>query len=157
MTNNEQNSAEAEAEKILKDAYAEARAEECPQGEECSVHFRVDDEYFDKSMAYARMITYKGDFVVITEDNPELDNPMLMIKLLLGKAKLPPRWSTSIFYVGEGVIADLADASLEARQEARRYFALHDDWEAIRDQHNVTVTALEGDMIDVSKPYRKED
>ena len=153
----EQNSAEREAEEILRNAYAEARAEECPQGEDCPVHFRVDEEYFDKAMGYARMITYKGDFVVITEDNPQMDNPLVMIRALLGRPT-PPRWSTSIFHVGsEGVISDLSDASMEVRQDACRYFALHDDWEAVRDQHNVTVTALEGEMIDVSKPWRKEN
>lgn len=159
MTNEEKNSAELEAEKILEGAYAEARAEECPQGEECSVHFRVDDQIVEESISYVRLINYVGDYVVITEDNHELDSPLLLVKLLLGgslKENLPPRWETIIYYVGDGVIGDLAGKPLEERRNALRYAATHDVWDELIEVHDGTVKFLKAGLIDVSKPFNLE-
>lgn len=159
MTNEEKNSAELEAEKILEGAYAEARAEECPQGEECSVHFRVDDQIVEESISYVRLINYVGDYVVMTEDNHELDSPLLLMKILLGgslKEDLPPRWETIICYVGDGVIGDLSSKSLEERQKALRYAVQHDVWDELIEVHDGTVQFLKAGLIDVSKPFDLE-
>ena len=153
------NSAEQEAENILKDAFAEARAEECPQGDECPVHFRVDEEYLDVTGQYARLISYVGDYVVITDDNPALMSPAFLVKLLLGqtsKADIPPRFTTGIFKVGEGVIGDLSHKPVEEKKEAFRYSEAHDVWEAVTSTHNNVVAFLEAGLIDVSKPFNPE-
>lgn len=159
MTNEEKNSAELEAEKILEGAYAEARAEECPQGEECSIHFRVDDQIVDEPSQYVRLINYVGDYAVITEDNHELDSPLIMVKILLGaalKEDLPPRWETIIYRVGDGVIGDLAGKPLEERRNALRYAATHDVWDELIAVHDGTVGFLRAGLIDASKPFNLE-
>lgn len=159
MSEEEINSAEQEAEDILKGAYAEARAEECPEGEACSVHFRVDSELVDEDLKYARFITYVGDYAVITEDNSELENPAFMIKLFLGKvrrADLPPPYESTIFRVGEGTLGDLADKPREAQMAAILYTATHDDWESLQGFHEVTVSALQQGLIGL-KPNAQED
>ncbi len=150
------NSAEREAERILKEAAQKIQTEQCPQGEECPVHHRVDEEYVHEGSKYARFITYSGDYVVLTEDNHVFDSPQFLLKLLLGgekKADLPPRWETSIFHVGDGTIGDLAEVPIEERGKALRYAATHDDWDALKNFHEVTVSALKQGLIDVSKPY----
>lgn len=155
----EQNDAERQAEEILEAAYTSARAEDCPQGENCPVHFRVDEEYFDEGLVYARLISYVEDFAVITEDNHAYENPALVLKVLMGKVTkedLPPRWSTMIFYVGQEVIGDLSEKSVEDRRAALRYCASHDDWNAIAGFHSVTVSALKQGLIDVSEPFHLE-
>lgn len=155
MSNEEINSAELEAEEILKSAYSKAQAEECPQGEECPVHFRVNDVYFEPDSQYARIITYLGEYAVVTEDNHELDNPILMIRIMLGKVRkedLPPRWETTIIVVGEGSLGELSERSIEERRQALRYVETHDEWEGLQDTHNIIVSALESGFIDVSKP-----
>lgn len=149
------NSAEREAEQILKDAARAIQTEQCPQGEECAVHHRVDEEYIQESVKYARLITYTGEYAVVTEDNHIFDSPQFLIKALLGgitKESLPPRWETSIFHVGDGAIGDLAELPVEERGKSLRYAKTHDVWEAVKTEHSATVLALQGGLIDVSKP-----
>lgn len=153
MASAEQNSAEREAEKILKDAYAEARAEECPQGDDCPVHFRVDDEYYDDEQQYARLITYHGEYVVVTEDNHELDNPAVFLKLLLGGPQIvPAQFETLVYHVGEGTVGDLSEKDVEHRRNSVRYSKKHDSYKGIKDEHVLVVTELAEGFIDVTKP-----
>lgn len=159
MTDNqEQNSAEREAEKILEGAYAEARAEECPQGDQCAVHFRNDEEYVVEDQKYARYITYSGEYAVVTEDNHVLDDPFFIIKMLLGqvsKENMPPRFETTVFHVGSGVIGDLSDKDRAGRMESIRYAGTHDVWEQVKDEHTAVVVMLESGLLDVSKPIQE--
>ena len=130
VTDQPENSAEREAEMILKNAYSEARAEECPQGEECPVHFRVDEAYFLEDAQYARLITYVGEYCVITDDNHELESPAFLLKLVLGGvqlADLPAKFETSVIHVGEGAIGDITDRPAEDRFAALRYSEKHND------------------------------
>ncbi len=154
MSNEEVNPAEAAAEEILKEAYAEMRAEECPQGKDCAVHFRVSEEHFEEKYEYARLIDYVGEFVVITDDNPEAISVLTLVQAALnGSAyKFPPRWETSIYHVGEGTIGDVSGRSEEERRKAFRYHSTHDIWEEVKGFHQATVSALKGGLIDVSKP-----
>jgi len=149
------NSAELEAERILKEEFAKIAAGECPQGEDCPVHFRADEVYLHEESMYARLITYSGDYVVITGDNHALDDPILVLRMVLGKVTakdLPPRWETTIIFVGEGTIGDLPDAPVEGLPTPLRYAETHDDWEGLQDTHTIIVSALESGFIDVSKP-----
>lgn len=153
------NSAERKAERILKEAAQKIQTEQCPQGEECPVHHRVDEEYVHEGSKYARYITYSGDYVVLTEDNHVFDSPQFLLKLLLGgvkKADLPPRWETSIFHVGNGTIGDLAELPIEERGKSLRYAKTHDTWEELEAVHSITVASLEAGLIDVSKPYEEK-
>lgn len=153
------NSAEREAERILKEAAQKIQTEQCPQGEECPVHHRVDEEYVHEGSKYARYITYSGDYVVLTEDNHVFDSPQFLLELLLGggkKASLTPRWETSIFHVGSGTIADLAEVPIEERGKHLRYAETHDNWENVKAQHQSVVWALNEGLIDVSQPYKEK-
>lgn len=151
------NSAEREAEQILQEAWNEARAEECPQGDQCPVHFRVNEVFFDEDdERYARLITYVGDYAVVTEDNHKLGNPELTLGIVLGVVKredLPPRWETTILHVGSGVIADLELKSNEDILKEVRYAREHDNWDEIQGVHDTTVMFLKSNLIDVSKPW----
>lgn len=157
--NNEQNSAEREAEEILKDAFNKAKAEDCPQGTDCPVHFRNDEEYVLEDEKYARHITYVGDYAVVTEDNHVFDNPAFILKMLLGgvkKSDIPPRFETTVFHVGSGVIGDLEAKDVEGRRAAIRYAGTHDVWERVKDEHDTVVLMLKSDLLDVSKPIQED-
>jgi len=155
-----ENSAEREAEKILKEAAQKIQTEQCPQGEDCAIHHRVDEEYVQEEIKYARYITYSGEYVVITEDNHIFETPRFLLKVLLGEVKeeadLPPRWETSIFHVGSGTVGDLSRRSLTDRGNALRYAKTHDDWDQLKGIHDVTVLALREGMIDVSTPLNED-
>lgn len=157
MSDNEEiNSAELAAEEILKEAYTEARAEECPQGDQCAVHFRVDEEYLDNESKYGRMISYVGEYVVVTEDNPLRSDPLTLVRKILGLiSKLPAKYETAIFHVGEeGVVGDLSGLDPDGILEATRYIHTFDSWSGFQDEHNLAVTSLREGFIDVSKPFR---
>ena len=154
------NHAEREAEKILQEAARAIQTEQCPQGEECAVHHRVDEEYILESAKYARFITYCGEYAVVTEDNHVFDSPKFLLDLIMGKVTkdtLPARWETSIFHVGEGVIGDLGNLPAGEVGKSLRYLKTHDEWEYVGDEHRTTVSALLQGMIDVSKPHSVED
>lgn len=152
--NSDQNPAEREAEQILKDAYLEARAEMCPEGEGCAIHFRVDGEYIQEDIQYARLITYQGEYVVVTDDNYQLMSPAVVLKAAFGtlvKDDLPPRFETTILHVGDGAIGDIPETR-EAYRQAVRYMKRHGDWAKLRSEHEVTILGLKAGLIDVSKP-----
>lgn len=154
------NSAEREAERVLRDASREIQAERCPQGEECAVHHRVDEEYVLESVQYARFITYAGDYCVVTSDNHVYESPTFLLKLALGlvsKADLPDRWETMVFHVGSGALGDLEWLSAEGRAGALRYVGTHDDWDNLHQQHDFVVIGINSDTLDVSKPAKLED
>ena len=155
MTNHEeQNPALREAEEILEAAYAEARAEACPQGADCGVHFRVDEEAFEVDELWARLITYVGDYVVVTDDNHKLDDPAVIVQILLGKVRpgAIPRWETTVYLVGEGTISDLSNSDRDTRRDSVRYTSTHDKWDEVKDQHTAVVVMLTSGLLDVSKP-----
>jgi len=153
MTDDGMNPAEAAAEKILKEEFDKAQAESCPQGEDCAVHFRNSEEYVEEEYEYARMIDYVGDFVVVTDDSPEGNGALVVLRAALGLIdKMPPRWETCVYYVGEGAIGDLSRKGEQERRDALRYRELHNKWSELKTVHQSTVTALASGLIDVSKP-----
>lgn len=149
------NSAELEAEQILKDAFSRIRAEECPQGEDCSVHFRVDSVYRDDEYKYIRCITYLGNFAVVTDDNHNLRNPARLLAGVFGLPVAPmDRWETTILHVGEGVLDDLWRVGPEEHRKAIRYVQPHDTWEDVEEIHHNTVSLMAAGMIDLSRPWK---
>lgn len=154
------NSAERDAEEILRAAAAEIQAEQCPQGKDCGVHFRVDEALSYPEDEDARYISYVGDFVVVTEDNHEWGDPMLIVAVALGQKtaeELPDRWETSIFWVGSGTINDLTYKPNDVRKGALRYSVTHDSFARLKSEHDATVSMLYSGMIDVSKPLAMGD
>jgi len=152
MGNDEINSTEQQAEEILKDAYAEVRAEWCPQGDECPVHFRVDEADIEPESLYARFITYVGDYAVVTGDNPELFTATNILGLILGEGSRVDRWLTSVVYVGDGAIGDVPEWSAEVLSARGRHEETHDEWEALQDRHAFIVGMVQGGVIDLSEP-----
>ena len=152
MGNDEINSAEQQAEEILKDAYAEARAEQCPQGDECPVHFRVDEAYIEPESLYVRFITYVGDYAVVTEDNPELFTTTNILGLILGEGSRVDRWLTSVVYVGDGAIGDVPEWSAEVLLARSRHKETCDSWEGLQDRHALVVGMVQDGVIDLSEP-----
>lgn len=157
------NSAEQEAEEILKEAFTnlDLNGEDCPQGDACAIHHRNDEEIIDEDIEFGRIITYVGEYAVITTDNPELENPIFLLKMILGqvsKDKLPDLYETCVIHVGDGALADLRTLDKDDRRKTVRFVQKHNAWENFKDAHNVVVNGVKEELIDVSKPaFPKED
>jgi|SRR5690349_4688401 len=156
-TPEEINSAEQEAEAILKEAFAKAYldGEDCPQGDACAIHHRNDEEILDEEIEFGRIITYTGEYVVITTDNPELESPIFLLKTILGQLNgegVPPLYETCVIRVGDGALADLRTLGIEDRANAVRFIQKHNDWRNFKDAHSVVVNGVKEELIDVSKP-----
>jgi hypothetical protein len=142
------NSAEKEAERILQEEADRIRAEQCPQGTACAVHFRNDEVIIDDDEEYARLITYVGDYVVITEDNPKFHDPILMAIAISDGKRYPPTNVTTVLHVGQGVIGDLANG------DHRRYWREH-EYEEAQEVHSFVVSGVSSGLLDVSKPWKE--
>ena len=157
------NSAEQEAEDILKEAFANAvlDGEDCPQGEACAIHHRNDEEILDDDAEFGRIVSYVGEYAVVTTDNPQLENPVLLIRIILGQVKdadLPDTYETSVIHVGEGALFDVRNLDKDGRRESIRFIQTHSKRDNFKDAHNVVVNGLKEGLIDVSKSaYPKED
>lgn len=153
----EVNSAEVEAEEILKEAFTkiDLNGEDCPQGDACAIHHRNDEEIIDDEIEFGRIITYTGEYVVITSDNPELENPIFLLKMILGQVKeadLPELYETCVIHVGDGSLADLRALDKDAQRQSIRFVQKHKEWKNFKDAHNVVVNGVKEGLIDVSKP-----
>lgn len=165
IRNEDESSEQAEANRLLEEAFEgvdlDADGNPCPQGEECAVHHRNDEEILDEDTEFGRIISYVGDYCVITTDNPELENPITILKLVLGQItpdQLPPIYETAVVFVGEeGVLADVRKLDVEGRRKAIRFVQTHDEWANFRDAHNVVANGVKEGLLDLSKPaFEKE-
>jgi len=128
--------------------------EDCPMGEDCAVHHRIDEAVFDEETEYGRMITYVGDYAVVTTTNPELENPALLFKIWSGKllsSDIPPAYETCVIHVGRDALSGARKLALQGQRDAVRFIQTHSSWEAFRDAHDVVVESIKENMIDVSR------
>lgn len=150
-------SPEEQAEQILDEALASVeptREDDCPMGDNCAVHHRLDEEFLDDDAQYGRLVTYVGEFAVVTSDNPELESIGFLAKLFMGKLTekdIPPAYETCVFRVGEGPLADIKELDIEGQRESIRLIKLHDDWSKLKEAHEFVVMGIREGLIDVSK------
>lgn len=152
----ETNSAEVEAEEILKEAFVkfDGNGDDCPLGDECPVHFRNDEEEIVEEEKYGRLITYVGEYVVTTGDNPDSMSPAVLVgALLTGRFDLlPEMYETVVIHVGDKALADLRALGDTERAGAIRHVIKFDEWENFKTTHESTVMAVREGLIDLSKP-----
>lgn len=154
---------EREAERIIEEAFLKASQEgegqetdeDCPLGDDCPVHFRVDEEVMDDKVEFGRIINYFGEYVVITTDNPEYETPAFILKLAFGLVKeedMPPIYETAIIHVGDGALFDLRNLPKEKRGATLRFVQKHGDWGNFKAAHEAVLEGLKSGLIDASKP-----
>lgn len=161
-SNPEMNSAEEEAEKILMDAVKslDANGNDCPLGEDCAVHHRNDEEVIDEDTKFGRIMTYAGDYLIATSDNPELDDPFLIMKMLSGRVEqedIPPMYETCVIWVGEGALADTRMLNFEDQVKSIRFIQKHNEWSNFRAAHDLVVESVKSGLLDLSKPASERE
>lgn len=81
---------------------------DCPSGEECPVHFRLDREIKDDNQLLFQSVTYVGNFCVLTGDNPKYLDPMAILGIVLDGKMPRDAFQTALYRVGaEGTLYDL--------------------------------------------------
>lgn len=149
-----------DAKRLIEEAFADVDLDldgtPCPLGDNCAIHHRVDEEIMDDEAEGGRIVTYLGDYVVITSDNPDYEDPRLLFRILTNSIKpedLPPLYETCVLHVGpEGSMADLRKLDDDAQWNAVRFVEQHNSWVNFKNAHELVVNGVKGGDIDVSKP-----
>lgn len=144
MSNEENNSAVTEAEEIISNALVSlnGNGEDCPLGDDCSVHHRVDEVTVIENERYCRLISYVGDFVVVTDDNPDLFTIDTLIRLAMGQVRqsdIPDLYETSVIRVDDKAIADLRLLSTQEMEDRVVFRLKHGEWDKIREVHDSVI------------------
>lgn len=133
--------------------------EDCPLGDLCPVHFRNNEEILDEDREAGRVITYCGEYVVITCDNPDLDSLTTLMKLVLGLEKIDDiqLYETCVLHVGTGAISDLRKLCESEQRSAIRFIQKHSEWDNFKGAHETVLSGVTEGLIDVSKPALPEE
>lgn len=151
-------SPEEQAEEIFNEVMGkvDANGDDCPLGEKCSIHFRVDEETINNDAEFGRLITYVGEYMIMTTDNPDIQDPRMILKILTGKLDdLPQVYETCVMRVGDGALADIRSLDAEGRRDALRFVQKHDSWENFKNAHEAVVQAVKDGLIDLSTPVQE--
>lgn len=128
---------------------------ECPMGDDCAIHFRNNEEKLVAEFEGGRIVTYEGDYVIITDDNPDLYSPMIAMKMMLDpNAPMPPRYETAVIRVGEGALADLRELSYDDQEKTVRFTQQHDEWSNFKAAHEMIVDGVKNGILDLATSYK---
>lgn len=154
--------AEEEAEEILRQAMTQVDmdGEDCPMGDACAIHHRNDEETLDDDEEFGRLITYVGDYMVVTSDNPDLEDPRVMLRILLGlynADNAPALYDTTVLKVGEGAMADLRALSREDQKRSIRFVQQHNEWANFKAAHEAVVQGVRDGLINLDTPVCEQE
>lgn len=139
---------------ILSAEQAKIDEEDCPMGDKCAIHHRNDETEIDEAERYGRIISYIGEYVVITDDNPEAINPQNALKIAFGLMKpedLPCVYETIVVHVGDGALATVSKGTTEEQQKAAiRFRETFNEWEKFKNSHELVSEGVRNGLIDLS-------
>ncbi len=111
-----------------------APREDCPSGENCPIHFRVDKEIQDAGSRLYGAVTYVGEYCVMTGDHPDVvaafSDPLIMMSQLIRASQGDPTpfYQTVVLWVGEkGCVYDVSanvdtyNDSMVTKKDTRDY------------------------------------
>jgi hypothetical protein len=127
----------------------DANGEDCPMGDDCSIHFRIDEEILENEYECGRIISYIGDWAVVTDENQDLHAQLKwsLIDQGIPVKDQPDRYETTVTLVGKGSLGDLYEEGYDATSAATRYIVSHDSWDNFKEAHNMVADAVQGGSI----------
>jgi hypothetical protein len=108
---------------------------------DCAVHNRVDRAVFEDGMVWY-IITYVGEYAVVTRENPVLADPLTAISMALA-GKRVDLLVTAVQYVKDGTVGDTEDFDL-------RWLLFHDSDELAQATHDRIVERVKAGELDLS-------
>lgn len=120
----------------------------------CSVHYRVDqleiDDYTEK------LISYVGEYVVVTEVAPEIVTPGAMTAMMLGLINPENMYVTHVGWLGSednSINDSLVDVDMDGYF---RFWQRHDDVDKLKDVHLMVASSIKDGLIDLDTPKGDE-
>ncbi len=126
----------------------EVENDDCPMGDDCSIHFRLQERYEDSELETGRYIDYVGDYVVVTEAAPlsPLEALMSLMDAMEGTFDgfTSEDFHTTVIKVGEGTLSDTNNLSDEEYNQLVVHDQSFNRWEDFAQHHNDTVKMVQG-------------
>lgn len=107
----------------------------------CAVHNRVDGSVFEDGMVYF-IITYVGEYAVVTRENPMLSDPLTAISAALAGHRVQ-LLVTAVQHVKDGTVGENEDFDL-------RWILFHDSDELAQATHDAIVDRVKVGDIDLT-------
>jgi hypothetical protein len=115
----------------------------------CAGCSRVSVESLDENPKM--LVTYLGEYAVVTDEVPELKVPGCLACFLLGLIKLD-QYMTAVVYLGSDS-ASLNESIVSVGDEDfYRYWVRHNDPDNIEEAHRMVVQSFKSGLIDASTP-----
>lgn len=117
--------------------------EDCPLGEECGVHHRVNARY-EEGNGFLVYTDYIGEYLIITSQRP-------VSPVLLAVLGMDP-YDTAILKVGDMSLSDKARAAYAAGESDESWIAwetAHSSIGAAREGHEMILDAFDSEILDL--------
>lgn len=137
--------------------------DECPMGDKCAIHFRLQERHMDEVSKYGRYIDYIGEYAVVTDLNEVpsgldlLDAVQALRAAMLGDKEavhdlLGDHYQTTVEYVGSGALADIGQVTMqEYEDKILRYKQTFDNFSEFETNHAQVVQLVTDGMLDLGE------
>lgn len=115
---------------------------------------RVDQTEINESTT--SLVTYHGEYAVITTAGPELDSQPAAIAFAMGMCTMENVYITNVVYLGDENATLKQSYQLVEDDDFYRYWVRHDDVDNLKNAHDMVVDSLKDGLIDVSVGRGKE-
>lgn len=115
---------------------------------------RVDQTEINENTS--SLVTYVGEYAVITTACPELDSAPAAMAYAMGYCELENVYITMVVYVGDEKATLKQSYQLVEDDDFYRYWTRHNDLDNLKDAHAMVVEGVKSDWLDVSVGKGKE-
>ena len=115
---------------------------------------RVDQEELNDSTI--SLVTYQGEYAVMTTACPEFDSPPAYLAYSLGMCTVENAYITMVVLLGDERATLKQSYQLVSDDEFYRYWVRHNNIDNLKGAHDMVVSSLKDGLIDVSQGRGKE-
>lgn len=102
------------------------------------------------------LVTYLGEYAVITTTAPELDSEPAALALSMGFCKLENMYITMVVLLGDENATLKQSCQLVEDDDFYRYWTRHDNYDNLSEAHAMVVGGVKSEWLDLSQGKGKE-
>jgi hypothetical protein len=102
------------------------------------------------------LVTYLGEYAVITTPAPELDSAPAALALSMGFCELENMFITMVVLLGDENATLKQSYQLVEDDDFYRYWTRHDSYDNLKDAHAMVVEGVKSEWLDLSQGKGKE-